>query len=116
MFRAISNIPRLLSKSHSNVYSTRQISKSTTNYFKFHGNEYEFDEFTPMSWVLLVSRNKIETLNFNITQILQFIFQLVPITTLGLGCWQVQRKQWKEGLIRQLETETEREPVPLPTK
>lgn len=44
------------------------------------------------------------------------LFQLVPIATFGLGCWQVQRKQWKEGLIQQMETETKREPVALPKK
>lgn len=38
----------------------------------------------------------------------------IPATTFGLGCWQVQRKQWKEGLIRTLETRMRLEAVPVP--
>lgn len=38
----------------------------------------------------------------------------LPITAFGLGCWQVQRKQWKENLIKTLEERTKLEPVPIP--
>lgn len=38
----------------------------------------------------------------------------IPATTFGLGCWQVYRKQWKEDLIRTLQTRTHMEAVPLP--
>lgn len=38
----------------------------------------------------------------------------IPVTTFGLGCWQVHRKQWKEELIRNLESRVRKEAVPLP--
>ncbi|XP_055609079.1 SURF1-like protein [Uranotaenia lowii] len=38
----------------------------------------------------------------------------VPAVTFGLGCWQVHRKQWKEDLIRNLESKMRLESVPLP--
>ncbi|EAT36694.1 AAEL011244-PA [Aedes aegypti] len=38
----------------------------------------------------------------------------IPATTFGLGCWQVYRKQWKEDLIRNLESRMRMEPVPIP--
>lgn len=38
----------------------------------------------------------------------------VPLATFGLGCWQVQRKQWKEGLVEQMEVQTNKPPVPFP--
>nr|XP_029734449.1 SURF1-like protein [Aedes albopictus]XP_029734452.1 SURF1-like protein [Aedes albopictus] len=38
----------------------------------------------------------------------------IPATTFGLGCWQVYRKQWKEDLIRTLESRMRMEPVPIP--
>uniref|UniRef100_A0A182NIV9 UDP-glucose 6-dehydrogenase n=1 Tax=Anopheles dirus TaxID=7168 RepID=A0A182NIV9_9DIPT len=39
---------------------------------------------------------------------------LIPATTFGLGCWQVYRKQWKEGLISELERKIHMAPVPIP--
>lgn len=38
----------------------------------------------------------------------------VPVTSFGLGCWQVQRKSWKEELLKQMESKIHREPEPLP--
>lgn len=38
----------------------------------------------------------------------------VPLATFGLGCWQVQRKQWKEQLIKELELQTNKAPVAFP--
>uniref|UniRef100_A0A8D8E2V4 SURF1-like protein n=3 Tax=Culex pipiens TaxID=7175 RepID=A0A8D8E2V4_CULPI len=49
-------------------------------------------KITPFGWVLLA----------------------IPATTFGLGCWQVQRKQWKEELIRNLETRMRLEARPIP--
>ncbi|XP_058464680.1 SURF1-like protein [Malaya genurostris] len=43
-----------------------------------------------------------------------WVLLAIPATTFGLGCWQVHRKQWKEELIRNLETRVRMEPVPLP--
>lgn len=47
---------------------------------------------TPFGWVLLA----------------------IPATTFGLGCWQVHRKQWKEELIRNLESRMRLEAQPIP--
>ncbi|XP_054732760.1 SURF1-like protein [Anastrepha obliqua] len=40
---------------------------------------------------------------------------LIPVSTFGLGCWQVKRKAWKEQLIEDLEHQTKLSPVPLPS-
>lgn len=37
----------------------------------------------------------------------------VPITTFGLGTWQIFRLQWKLGLIKDLEKRTSAAAVPL---
>lgn len=39
---------------------------------------------------------------------------VIPISTFGLGVWQVQRKQWKENLIAQLKNRTSSDPIVLP--
>lgn len=54
-----------------------------------HGNK---ERTTPYGWLMLS----------------------IPLTTFGLGCWQVQRKQWKEDLVRELEIQTSKPPVPFP--
>lgn len=38
----------------------------------------------------------------------------IPIATFGLGCWQVQRKQWKERLVLELATQTNKPAVDFP--
>ena len=38
----------------------------------------------------------------------------IPITTFGLGVWQVRRREWKLMMIKQLEEKTKSKPVPLP--
>jgi hypothetical protein len=43
-------------------------------------------------------------------------FKLIPITTFGLGCWQIKRKMWKESLIKELELQLRKPPVDLPEK
>ncbi|VDP02606.1 unnamed protein product [Soboliphyme baturini] len=42
------------------------------------------------------------------------ILQLIPVTTFGLGCWQVSRRRWKIDVIKKLKERVKREPVPLP--
>lgn len=42
--------------------------------------------------------------------------QAIPATTFGLGCWQVQRKRWKENLIVDLEQKAKQPPAELPEK
>uniref|UniRef100_A0A1B0GN18 SURF1-like protein n=1 Tax=Phlebotomus papatasi TaxID=29031 RepID=A0A1B0GN18_PHLPP len=49
-------------------------------------------QITPWGWILLV----------------------IPATTFGLGCWQVQRKRWKENLIADLEQKAKQPPAELP--
>lgn len=39
---------------------------------------------------------------------------LIPVTTFGLGTWQVKRRQWKMQLINELTRLTTAEPIPLP--
>ncbi|XP_027725544.1 surfeit locus protein 1 isoform X1 [Vombatus ursinus] len=39
---------------------------------------------------------------------------LIPVTTFGLGTWQVQRRKWKLKLIEELESRVTAEPIPLP--
>ncbi|GFO49554.1 surf1-like protein [Plakobranchus ocellatus] len=39
---------------------------------------------------------------------------IIPLTTFGLGTWQIQRRQWKLNLIQELEDKMLAPPVPLP--
>lgn len=43
-----------------------------------------------------------------------YLLVSIPLTTFGLGVWQVQRKQWKEDLIKSLEKNLSRPAVPIP--
>lgn len=43
----------------------------------------------------------------------KILLLLVPITTFGLGTWQIFRLQWKVGLIKDLEMRTSAAAVPL---
>lgn len=45
---------------------------------------------------------------------LGYFLILIPITTFGLGCWQVKRKIWKENLIKELKEKSLTAPVDLP--
>ncbi|KAK3767298.1 hypothetical protein RRG08_050849 [Elysia crispata] len=40
---------------------------------------------------------------------------IIPLTTFGLGTWQIQRRTWKLNLIQELEEKMLAEPVPLPS-
>ncbi|XP_062845048.1 surfeit locus protein 1 [Trichomycterus rosablanca] len=46
---------------------------------------------------------------------LKWFLLLIPVTTFGLGTWQVKRRQWKLKLIEELHNLTTADPVPLPT-
>uniref|UniRef100_A0A1A7WRK1 SURF1-like protein n=1 Tax=Iconisemion striatum TaxID=60296 RepID=A0A1A7WRK1_9TELE len=45
---------------------------------------------------------------------LKWFLLLIPVTTFGLGTWQVKRREWKLGLINELQKLTTAEPIPLP--
>lgn len=45
---------------------------------------------------------------------LKWFLLLIPVTTFGLGSWQVKRRQWKMALIDDLMRLTNAEPIPLP--
>lgn len=59
-----------------------------------NGGNSDYEKTTPYGWLMLS----------------------IPIATFGLGCWQVQRKAWKEGLLRELELQTGKDPVPFPAE
>ncbi|KAK0065641.1 surfeit locus protein 1 [Biomphalaria pfeifferi] len=39
---------------------------------------------------------------------------IVPLATFGLGTWQIQRREWKLKLIKEMEEKMQATPVPLP--
>lgn len=43
-----------------------------------------------------------------------YFLLIIPISTFGLGVWQVQRRAWKEDLLAELDHKTNQEPVRLP--
>uniref|UniRef100_A0A4W5LH97 SURF1-like protein n=1 Tax=Hucho hucho TaxID=62062 RepID=A0A4W5LH97_9TELE len=45
---------------------------------------------------------------------LKWLLLLIPVTTFGLGTWQVKRREWKMKLIAELRSLTSVEPIPLP--
>ncbi|XP_036385299.1 surfeit locus protein 1 [Megalops cyprinoides] len=45
---------------------------------------------------------------------LKWLLLLIPVTTFGLGTWQVKRRQWKLQLIEDLKSLTTAEPINLP--
>ncbi|XP_037548208.1 surfeit locus protein 1 [Nematolebias whitei] len=45
---------------------------------------------------------------------LKWFLLLIPVTTFSLGTWQVKRRQWKIGLINELQKLITAEPIPLP--
>uniref|UniRef100_A0A672LUM3 SURF1-like protein n=1 Tax=Sinocyclocheilus grahami TaxID=75366 RepID=A0A672LUM3_SINGR len=45
---------------------------------------------------------------------LKWFLLLIPATTFCLGTWQLKRRKWKLELIRELQSLTTKEPIPLP--
>lgn len=41
---------------------------------------------------------------------------IIPLTTFGLGTWQVYRLQWKRNLIKELEERTNGPPIEIPAE
>nr|XP_014094731.1 SURF1-like protein [Bactrocera oleae] len=76
---------RFFSTGHQRCQFTRGNGSTTVSY---EGRK----KITPLGWFLL----------------------LAPVSTFGLGCWQVKRKTWKEQLIKDLELQKQIPPVPLP--
>ncbi|TRY59536.1 hypothetical protein DNTS_012230 [Danionella cerebrum] len=46
---------------------------------------------------------------------LKWLLLMIPATTFCLGTWQLKRRKWKLELIRELQSLTTAEPIPLPT-
>ncbi|XP_018595993.2 surfeit locus protein 1 isoform X2 [Scleropages formosus] len=46
---------------------------------------------------------------------LKWFLLLIPVTTFGLGTWQIKRRQWKLQLIEDMRCLTTAEPIDLPT-
>ncbi|KAL4703429.1 hypothetical protein ACJJTC_008148 [Scirpophaga incertulas] len=47
-------------------------------------------------------------------EVMKWILLMMPVTSFGLGCWQVHRLQWKLDLISMLEAKTNAKPVAMP--
>lgn len=43
-----------------------------------------------------------------------FLFKVMPVTSFGLGCWQVYRLQWKLELLDMLQAKANSAPVEIP--
>ncbi|KAM3911800.1 surfeit locus protein 1 [Leptodactylus fuscus] len=48
--------------------------------------------------------------------LVKWLLLLIPVSTFGLGTWQIQRRKWKLNLIQQLKTQFSSSPVPLPAE
>ncbi|KAL0902551.1 hypothetical protein ABMA27_000393 [Loxostege sticticalis] len=48
-------------------------------------------------------------------EVLKWILLMIPVTSFGLGCWQVYRLRWKLELIERLHAKSNAAPVDLPT-
>uniref|UniRef100_A0A8D8RZY0 SURF1-like protein n=1 Tax=Cacopsylla melanoneura TaxID=428564 RepID=A0A8D8RZY0_9HEMI len=46
--------------------------------------------------------------------VLKYAFLSIPVTTLGLGLWQISRLKWKESLIEELQIKTNLPTINLP--
>ncbi|XP_067643774.1 SURF1-like protein [Eurosta solidaginis] len=79
---------------------------STLQMYTFVHRRCQSTRGTGTSTMYLQSQNKITPLGW--------FLLLVPVSTFGLGCWQVKRKAWKEQLIKDLENQPKMEAVPLP--
>ncbi|XP_063837765.1 surfeit locus protein 1 [Ostrinia nubilalis] len=49
-------------------------------------------------------------------EVFKWILLMIPVTSFGLGCWQVYRLQWKVELIDRLQAKSNAAPVDLPNK
>ena len=47
---------------------------------------------------------------------MHYFLLIIPVSTFGLGTWQIYRLQWKKGLIKELETRTTAPVLDLPEK
>ncbi|CAH0578098.1 unnamed protein product [Chrysodeixis includens] len=48
-------------------------------------------------------------------EVFKWILLMIPVTSFGLGCWQVYRLQWKLGLIDMMKAKTNAIPEIIPT-
>lgn len=65
-----------------------------------------------MGWFLFVG-----TFIITVERVPHDVFpQLIPVTTFGLGTWQVKRRAWKLELLEKLSTKTGSKPVSLPER
>ncbi|XP_075042240.1 surfeit locus protein 1 [Mixophyes fleayi] len=48
--------------------------------------------------------------------LMKWFLLLIPVTTFGLGTWQLQRRKWKLALIDQLRSQFDSSPIPLPAE
>ncbi|XP_061705525.1 surfeit locus protein 1 [Cydia pomonella] len=48
-------------------------------------------------------------------EIVKWVLLVIPVSSFGLGCWQVYRLQWKLELIDILQAKSNSTPIPMPT-
>ncbi|XP_063392850.1 surfeit locus protein 1 [Cydia fagiglandana] len=48
-------------------------------------------------------------------EVVKWVLLVIPVSSFGLGCWQVYRLQWKLELIDILQAKSNSTPVPMPT-
>ncbi|XP_070811851.1 surfeit locus protein 1 isoform X1 [Pituophis catenifer annectens] len=67
-------------------------------------------------WRLCPARNFASAATARATEenVLKWGLLLIPIGSFFLGCWQVQRREWKLRLIAELDSRVSAEPIPLP--
>lgn len=95
------------------LQSTDRISTPVSFARRTSGPKQDNEKTTTYGWLMLVG---IHSQNTHKSTVIKCFFsvQLIPITTFGLGCWQVKRKLWKEGLVKELEVQTSKPPVDFP--
>lgn len=88
--------------------------ESIKSKYKSSNKKKNENEVPSGGWLLLVRLKVIAADSFIFINKLYFIFQVIPVSTLALGVWQVYRWRWKLGLIEEMRMKSIADPIPLP--
>ncbi|CAH2985337.1 unnamed protein product [Chilo suppressalis] len=99
MLKSLCKLSRLcnlgLSAANKNVYkNTFRYNTNITNIIKSRNVKSKKESLEVLKWILL----------------------MIPVTSFGLGCWQVYRLKWKLELIDIMQAKSNSVPKPLPDK